>query len=69
LAYQPTAAQSISRPAVSISNQNGTLTITFTGTLTSSTTVNGNYAPVTGATSPYTVPKGTTPAQFYRSHN
>ena len=40
--------------------------ITYTGVLRSSATVNGTYAPVAGATSPYTVPKTGT-AMFYRT--
>jgi hypothetical protein len=40
--------------------------ITYTGVLQSSETVDGSYTPVTGATSPYTVPK-TGPARFYRT--
>ena len=42
--------------------------ITYTGTLLSSDTVNGTYTPVAGATSPYTVPNGTT-VKFYKSSN
>ena len=51
-----------------MSKQGGTVTITFTGTLQSSTTVNGSYQDVSGATSPYPVPTGSAPAKFYRSH-
>ena len=40
--------------------------ITYTGVLQSSATVNGTYAPVAGAVSPYTVPK-TGAAMFYRA--
>jgi hypothetical protein len=40
--------------------------ITYTGVLRSSGTANGTYAPVNGATSPYTIPTGS-PTQFYRS--
>ncbi|MHB9008400.1 MAG: LamG-like jellyroll fold domain-containing protein [Limisphaerales bacterium] len=40
--------------------------ITYTGTLESSATVDGDYTTVTGATSPYTVPK-TGAAMFYRA--
>ena len=40
--------------------------ITYAGVLRSSATVNGTYAPVAGATSPYTVPKTGT-AMFYRT--
>jgi hypothetical protein len=43
----------------------GNVTITWdTGTLVGSGTVDGTYAPVTGATSPYTPPAGTT--MFYQ---
>jgi hypothetical protein len=42
--------------------------ITYTGTLLSSDTVNGNYSPVVGASSPYTVPNGTT-VKFYKASN
>ena len=42
--------------------------ITYTGTLEASTTVNGTYSAVTGATSPYTVPK-TGAAMFYRAQS
>jgi hypothetical protein len=70
LAYLPTSAKVtvVSRPTVTAGTQGGKVAITFTGTLTSSATVNGAYAPVAGATSPYTPPAGT-PVQFYRSHN
>ena len=40
--------------------------ITYTGVLQSSATVNGTYAPVAGATSPYTIPRTGT-AMFYRT--
>jgi hypothetical protein len=68
LAYQPAAAQGVARPAVSIGQQNGTVTITFSGKLQSSSTVNGTYQDVPGATSPYTVPAESGTLQFYRTH-
>ncbi|HTH46198.1 MAG TPA: hypothetical protein VMB21_01675, partial [Candidatus Limnocylindria bacterium] len=40
--------------------------ISYTGTLTESTSVNGSYTPVAGATSPYTIPLNA-PAKFYRA--
>lgn len=50
------------KPMLSLSGS----VITYTGTLTASETVAGTYAPVAGATSPYTMPKtGTT--MYYRS--
>ena len=55
-------------PAISLSQQGNSWVITYTGTLYSSSTVNGTYAPVSGATSPYTIPIGAAPLQFYRSH-
>ncbi len=42
--------------------------ITYTGVLTESTTVNGTYNDVAGATSPFTVPT-TAPAKFYRTRS
>src|SRR5207302_1513459 len=68
LAYQPTAAQMTARPKVNVGQQAGKVTISYTGKLQSSATVNGTYQDVQGATSPYTVPSGGAPAQFYRSH-
>jgi hypothetical protein len=53
-------------PDIAIAKSGTTATITFTGTLQSSPTVNGTYNNVTGATNPYTVPPGTT-MMFYRS--
>jgi hypothetical protein len=68
LAYQPTAAAVPNLPTVGVSNQGGVVKITFSGKLQSSGTVNGTYTDVPGATSPYTVPTGAAPAQFYRAH-
>jgi hypothetical protein len=50
-------------------NADATVTLTYTGALYSSGTVNGPYAPVSGATSPYKVtPKAaTTAATFYQA--
>jgi hypothetical protein len=56
-------------PAITIKQTSGTITITFTGTkLQQSPTVGSTatWTTVTGATSPYTVPK-TAAATFYRS--
>jgi len=49
----------------------GSVTLTYTGTLVSSATVKGAYAPVTGAASPYKVdPKiSTQPATFYQTRS
>jgi hypothetical protein len=49
-----------------IIGMSGAGVITYVGVLQSSATVNGTYAPVAGATSPYTVPKTGT-AMFYRT--
>jgi hypothetical protein len=62
------AATVVTRPTVSIGRSGSAVTITYTGTLQSSTTVNTGYADVPGATSPYTVPTGSAPAKFYRTH-
>jgi hypothetical protein len=47
----------------------GTVTLTYTGTLVSSDTVNGTYQPVTGASSPFPVNPKTSgkPATFYQA--
>jgi hypothetical protein len=50
-------------PTISIAKNNGVVTITFTGVLRYSATVNGTYTPVSNATSPYTA---TIPG-FYRA--
>ncbi|HWQ90264.1 MAG TPA: PA domain-containing protein, partial [Clostridia bacterium] len=60
LTVQPT-------PTIKVVKQGAGWTIQFTGTLLSSQTANGTYAPVAGATSPYTVPTGSGAAKFYRS--
>lgn len=56
-------------PTISVSKVGNAYQITYTGTLRSSSTVNGTYNPVPGATSPYTIPTGPAPQQFYRSAN
>jgi len=53
-------------PEISIKTTAGGISITFTGKLQSSATVNGTYQDVVGATSPYTAP-ATTGMQFFRS--
>jgi hypothetical protein len=64
-AAPPSGAPTLSFTA----NADGTVTLTYTGALYSSDTVNGKYAPVSGATSPYKVtPKGSSKAAtFYQS--
>jgi Immunoglobulin I-set domain len=61
----------ITQPTLSVTrNANGTFTLNYTGTLYSSATVKGTYAPVAGASNPFTVnPKatGAAPAAFYRA--
>jgi hypothetical protein len=52
-------------PSLSIALVAGVPKVTFTGILQVSTTINGTFTTVAGATSPYTVPLGTT-AKFYR---
>jgi hypothetical protein len=54
-------------PSIRINVNGVSWVITYTGTLYSSPTVNGTYAPVLGASSPYTVPIGSGPSRFYRS--
>jgi len=55
-------------PTIHISQQGGNWVITYSGTLYSASTVSGSYAPVSGASSPYTVPTGSAAMQFYRAH-
>jgi hypothetical protein len=54
-------------PSIRIDANGVSRVITYTGSLYSSPTVNGTYAPVPGASSPYTVPIGSGPSRFYRS--
>ena len=69
LMFVPASASGPANPTVSVATVNGQVVITYTGTLQSSSTVNGTYAPVSGASSPYTVPNTGTPgAAFYRAH-
>jgi hypothetical protein len=57
----------VNGPEISVSrNASGQPVITFEGTLTASDSVDGTYAPVTGATSPYTVPTDGS-MRFFRS--
>jgi hypothetical protein len=53
-------------PTISISRLGTSPVITYTGTLLSSTNVTGPYNPVSGASSPYTVPL-VDPQTFYRT--
>ncbi|MGO8930665.1 MAG: hypothetical protein ACLQU3_27725 [Limisphaerales bacterium] len=61
----------VTQPTLSVAkNPDGTFTLTYTGTLYSSTTVNGTYTAVSGAATPFTVnPKatGASPNVFYRA--
>jgi len=53
-----------------VHNADGTITLTYTGNLYSSTTVNGTYSLLSGATSPYKVTPtatGAAAAVFYRA--
>ena len=56
-------------PTISISQQGGSYVITYTGVLQSSATGTGTYQPVSGASSPYTVPTGAAGKMFYRASN
>ena len=56
----------IVQPTISISRSGTSFVINYTGTLYSSSTANGTYGPVSGASSPYTVPSNTS-IQFYRA--
>ena len=54
-------------PTISISQVGGNTVINFVGTLLSSPNVTGPYTRVPGAMTPYTVPTGLAPTQFYRA--
>ena len=53
-------------PVVSLTRSGDSITITYTGTLQSSDTVNGTYADVSGASSPFTATAAGA-AKFYRA--
>ena len=61
-------AGSLVVPAISMTRADGNMVITFTGTLQSSTNIAGPFAPVPGATSPYTT-QPTNALMFYRAGN
>jgi hypothetical protein len=56
-------------PTIGVTTVGGTVQIIYTGTLKSSSTPGGTYSDVPGATSPYTIPTGAAPQQYYRSAN
>ena len=53
-------------PTISVARSGNKVVITYVGTLLSSTNVTGTYTPVTGASSPYTIPTINV-QQFYRA--
>jgi hypothetical protein len=55
-------------PTISIARQGSSWVITYLGTLYSASTVDGTYALVPGASTPYTVPTGSGQSQYYRAH-
>jgi len=57
----------VSAPTITIGKSGANVTITFSGRLQSSATVNGTYTDVAGAASPYPVPNSTTGMMFFRS--
>ncbi len=65
-----TSAGSGFAPQISIARVGGSTVVTYSGILQSSLGVTGaSFTDVPGATSPYTVPAGSPPKQFYRSRN
>ncbi|MBN9688895.1 MAG: hypothetical protein J0M24_01540 [Verrucomicrobia bacterium] len=58
-------------PTITVTREaSGDVVLTYVGTLQSSATVNGTFAPVAGATSPYRIPAGSQAgAQLYRASN
>ncbi len=67
-AYWDFNTVAVEPPTLSLSKSGTTYTITFTGTLQSSDTVNGTYSDVAGATSPYTVTTSGS-QKFFRAKN
>jgi len=62
------ASAVVPKPSLSIGWVEGKAVISYQGTLSSASVVDGTYTDVAGATSPYTVPAGTK-TTFYRAHN
>jgi hypothetical protein len=60
------AVKAVERPTLAVSKAADKVTITFTGTLQSSATVDGAYTDVAGASSPYTVTTSDA-AKFFRA--
>jgi hypothetical protein len=66
---QLSTAEAAVEPTISLArNADGTVTVTYTGTLQAAPTVNGPWEDVEGATSPLTVPADA-PATFARTRN
>jgi hypothetical protein len=59
-------AEAVVPPNPSFTYTGGVLTLTYTGTLESSLTINGDFTDVAGATSPYVVPQ-TAEASYFRA--
>jgi hypothetical protein len=68
LAFRAVTVNPVQPPKLSFAKQGNSWVLTYEGTLYSSSTVNGTYGPVAGASSPYTIPANTS-IQFYRAHN
>jgi hypothetical protein len=62
-----TGSAPVTTPTISIGKSGNSWHITYTGVLVSSSKAGGPYTPVSGASSPYTIPAGTQ-VQFYRSY-
>jgi hypothetical protein len=60
------STEPVGPPEIAIARGAGGITITYTGTLQSATTVQGPYSVVAGASSPYTVPNPTD-TKFFRA--
>jgi hypothetical protein len=63
-----TETVSSTTPTLSVGKQGTSYVITYTGVLRSCATANGTYNPVSGASSPYTIPTGAAPMMFYRAY-
>ncbi len=63
------AVTALPAPTLQVVKDGGVWKISYTGVLRASSTVNGTYDIVAGASSPYTIPTGAAGAMFYRASN
>ncbi|HYG33825.1 MAG TPA: PA domain-containing protein [Clostridia bacterium] len=67
MAYQTVTVKP--RPTLQVTRTGNITTITYTGTLQASSTINGTFTDVNGASSPYTVNTSAASQRYYRARN